>query len=189
MKKQFLLMITSVFIISTAYGLGIVTNSKQSAYWLRTLVRDGSIGNDGVFYNPAGLTKLEDGFHFSLNSLTIFQSKDVENDYTFLRPTPKKFYGDIKVPVFPAFYATWKKNKIAVSFGFNPIGGGGGATFDNGLPSLELPVSDMIPTINALGDPLGISATSYKSDVYFKGTSVYFGYQLGITYQITDVIS
>jgi long-subunit fatty acid transport protein len=150
---------------------------------VRTLVRDAAIGPDAVYYNPAGLTKLEDGFHFSLNSQTIFQNKDVTNDYQFLSPRPKKYLGDVLAPVFPSFYATWKKDKIAISFGFNPVGGGGGATFEDGLPSFELGVSDMVPSLADYG------ATAYRREVYFKGTSVYFGYQLGVTYQINDVIS
>jgi long-chain fatty acid transport protein len=189
MKKQFLLITSFIFIASVAFGGGIVTNSNQSAHWVRTLVRDAAIGPDAVYYNPAGLTKLEDGFHFSLNSQTIFQNKDVSNDYMYLSPTPKKFLGDVVAPVFPSLYATWKKNKIAVSFGFNPVGGGGGATFEKGLPSFEQSVSDMVPMINMLGSPLGVEATDYRLDVYFKGTSVYFGYQLGVSYQITDVVS
>ena len=183
MKKQLLLVTSFVFIASIAFGGGIVTNSNQSAYFVRTLVRAAAIGPDAVYYNPAGLTKLEDGFHFSLNSQTIFQNKDVSNDYKYLKPTPKKYLGDVLAPVFPGFYATWKKNKIAVSFGFNPVGGGGGATFKDGLPSFELSVADMVPTLAAYG------ATDYRREVYFKGTSIYLGYQLGVTYQINDVIS
>jgi len=182
MKK--LTLITSlIFIVTIAFGGGIVTNSNQSAYWVRTLVRDAAIGPDAVYFNPAGLTKMQDGFHFSLSSQTIFQNKDVTNDYLYLNPTPKKYLGDVKAPVFPSIYATWKMNKIAISFGFNPIGGGGGAEFKNGLPSFEQSIADMVPTLADYG------ATDYRRNVYFKGTSVFFGYQLGITYQLTDLIS
>lgn len=188
MKKPILLL-ACFLIAGVAYGGGIVTNSNQSVYWVRTAVRDAAIGPDAVYYNPAGLTKLNDGFHFSLNTQTIFQSKDVENDYTYLKPTPKKYLGEVKVPVFPSLWATWKKDKIAVSFGFSPIGGGGGATFEDGLPVLEMSLADMVPTANAFGNTLGITTTDYRRDVYFKGTSIYMGYQFGVTYQINDVVS
>src|SRR3989304_8083663 len=98
MKKHFLLFISLFLLAPVVYGGGIVTKTNQSAYWVRTLVRDAAIGPDAVFFNPAGLTKLEDGFHFSLNSQTIFQNKDVENDYGNLIPTPKMYYGDLKAP-------------------------------------------------------------------------------------------
>ena len=202
MKKQFLLITSLVFIASGVFAGGIVTNSNQSAYWVRTLVRDAAIGADAVYFNPAGLTKLEDGFHFSLNSQTILQNKDVTNDYAFLIPTPKKFEGDVKAPVFPGFYATWKKSKIAVSFGFNPIGGGGGAEYAEGLPSFETQLSNLVPLLVSSLAPLDAALTAgygfnpnfsnvtgYSADIYFKGTSVYFGYQLGLTYDINEVFS
>jgi long-chain fatty acid transport protein len=206
MKKQFLLITSFVFIATIAFGGGIVTNTNQSAYWVRTLVRDAAIGPDAVYFNPAGLTKLEDGFHFSLNSQTIFQSKDVTSDYQFLTNSPKKFEGEVKAPVFPGFYATWKKSKIAISFGFNPIGGGGGAEFKTGLPSFELQLSDLVPALQgqlapidaalSLAAPAGYgfdpnfnNVTGYSADIYFKGTSIFFGYQLGATYKINDIFS
>jgi long-chain fatty acid transport protein len=204
MKKQLLLITSFVLIVTAAFGGGIVTNSNQSAYWVRTLVRDASTDADAVYFNPAGLTRMDDGFHFSLNSQTIFQSKDVTNNYMFLNDSPKKYEGEIKVPVFPSLYASWKKNKIAVSFGFNPIGGGGGAEYKKGLPMFETQISNLVPMIQsslddldaalsqpaAYGfDPMFRNVTGYNADIYFKGTSMYLGYQLGVTYAITDIFS
>jgi long-chain fatty acid transport protein len=183
MKKQLLLITGLAGLAAMAFGGGIVTNTNQSAAWVRSLNRDASTSADAVYFNPAGLIKLNDGFHFSLNTQTIFQSKDVTSNYNYLSPSPKTFLGDVTAPVFPGFYATWKKNKLAVSFGFNPIGGGGGATFKTGLPSFELPISDLVPSYAAQG------ATDYRLDAYLKGTSVFFGYQGGISYKINDVIS
>lgn len=205
MKKQFFLISGLMGLAAMAFGGGIVTNTNQSAAWVRTLVRDASTDADAVYFNPAGLIKLNDGFHFSLNSQTIFQNKDVTSSYQFLSGTPKKYEGEVKAPVFPGFYGTWKKNKIAVSFGFNPIGGGGGAEYATGLPSFEEDISDLVPILQgslaaldaALAnpqpagygfDPNFNNITGYSADIYFKGTSVFFGYQLGVTYKINDVI-
>jgi long-subunit fatty acid transport protein len=203
MKKLLLLFTCFVFAGSLAFGGGIVTNSNQSAYWVRSIVRDASTSIDAVYFNPAGLALLNDGFHFSLNSQTIFQSKDVTNNYQYLNGAPKKYEGEIKVPVFPSVYAAYKKNKITISFGFNPIGGGGGAEYKTGLPMFESQISDMVPLIlpllegvdNALSQPAAygfdpmFSNITYDADIYFKGTSKYMGYQLGLTYEITDVYS
>jgi hypothetical protein len=79
------------------------------------LVRDASTEADAVYFNPAGLIKLNDGFHFSLNSQTIFQSKDVTSNYQFLSGSPKKFEGEVKAPVFPGLCNL----KISGSFWFN----------------------------------------------------------------------
>jgi long-chain fatty acid transport protein len=184
MKKQLLLITGLVCLASMAFGGGIVTNTNQSAAWVRTMVRDASTDADAVYFNPAGLTRLDDGFHFSLNSQTIFQEKDVTDNYPLLKPsTPKKYKGEVRAPIFPSAYGTWKKGNIAVSFGFNPIGGGGGATLKTGLPSFEIPVADLNALLAAKG------STDYKLDAYLKGTSVFFGYQAGLTYKISDIIS
>ncbi len=204
MKKQLLLITGLAGLAVMAFGGGIVTNTNQSAAWVRTMVRDASTDADAVYFNPAGLIRLEDGFHFSLNSQTIFQNKDVTDNYQFLSPTPKKYHGEVKAPVFPGFYAAWKKDKLAVSFGFNPIGGGGGAEFKTGLPSFETAISDLVPALSgslaqldaALGqdqpmgygfDPNFSNITGYSADIYFKGTSVFFGYQLGVSYKISEM--
>ncbi len=206
MKKLTSLILGFVCLTPLVFGGGIVTNTNQSAIWVRTLSRDASTGIDAVYFNPAGLVKLDNGLHFSLNSQTIFQSKDVTDDYQFLKGSPKKYLGDVKAPVFPSVYAAYKTGKFAVSFGFNPVGGGGGAEYDAGLPAFETRVADLVPILRgslaALDagfsnpppagygfDPMFRNVTGYNADIYFKGTSVFFGYQLGLSYEIFDMLS
>jgi long-chain fatty acid transport protein len=184
--------LTSAMLIPyMAYSGGIVTNTNQSAIWVRTLARDASTGIDAVYFNPAGLTKLDNGLHFSLNSQTVWQSKDVTTNYKYLQPNPKAYKGEVFAPVFPSLYAAWKKGKVAVSFGFNPIGGGGSAEYKTGLGSFESQVATLPFLFTALSTMLGtpVPTTQYTADIYFKGSSVYFGYQLGISYAINDMIS
>ena len=157
---------------------GINTNTNQSAAWARMLIRDASTDIDAVYYNPAGLTKLADGFHVSLNNQYITQGKTVINSYSNLNNG--EYEGTVSAPLFPGVYAAYKKGKWAFSAGFNPIGGGGGATFDNGLPLFELDPSDL-QTIT------GVSA--YSLNTAFEGTSVYFGIQAGVSYAINDMFS
>jgi long-subunit fatty acid transport protein len=78
----------------------------------------------------------------------------------------------------------YKLDKLAFSAGFVPIGGGGGATYEDGLPSFEMGQSDLVP---ALATKMG--ATAYKMDVYFKGTSIFFGFQGAVSYKINDWLS
>jgi long-subunit fatty acid transport protein len=185
MKKNLLLTISAAFLSISLIAGGIMTNTNQSAAYARLLARNASLGIDAVYYNPAGLTKLGNGFHLSLNNQTIFQTKDVISNYPYLHGAPEaKYVGNIEAPVFPGVYAAYKIDKLAFSFGFNPVGGGGGATYDLGLPSFEMPVSDLVPM---LGPKYGV--TDYKADINFEGTSVYFGYQFGISYEINPNIS
>jgi len=141
---------------------------------------------NAVYYNPAGLTKLGNGFHLSLNNQSIFQTKDVVNNYTYLRESPNaKYTGIVKAPVFPGVYAVYKMDKLAFSFGLNPVGGGGGAQYDKGLPSFEMGLSDIVPSLVSKNIP----TTKYSADINFEGTSVYFGYQFGISYEINPSLS
>jgi len=64
-------------------------------------------------------------------------------------------------------------------------GGGGGATYSKGLPSFEIPISDLKPALTGMG----LTTTQYAADIYFEGTSVYFGYQANASYALSDMIS
>ncbi len=185
MKRKLLLSLSAALLSTGLMAGGINTNTNQSAAYVRMLARNASLGIDAVYFNPAGLTKLGNGFHLSLNNQTIFQTKDVVNNYKYLNGSPNaKYTGIVKAPVFPGVYAAYKMDKLAFSFGFNPVGGGGGATYDKGLPSFEMPISDLIPLLASTTGPM-----NYKADINFEGTSVYFGYQFGISYEVNPSIS
>jgi long-chain fatty acid transport protein len=180
MKKLFSLAGAMLFTASLFAG-GLVTNTNLSASWVRLPARDASTSIDAVFYNPAGLMKLENGVHFSLTNQTIWQKRKINNSYPYLKDDEYK--GEIFAPVFPSFYAAYKMDKFAFSFGFNAVGGGGGATFDRGLPSFEISPSSLVPSLASQG------VTEYRMEAFFEGTSVYFGYQGGVSYKINDMIS
>jgi long-chain fatty acid transport protein len=200
--KKTLLLIAAAAVSTCVMAGGLVTNTNHSAYMVRILSRQASTGVDATYFNPAGLTKLADGFHFSLNNQVIGQTKTITNDYYFLTNQPTVYIGNVSAPIFPAGYAVFKRDKFAVSFGFNPIGGGGGAEFPTGLPSFEMGISELVPTLAAIlapldqgvvgagyPDPTFRNVTAYDADIYFKGSSVYFGYQANLSYEINDMIS
>jgi long-subunit fatty acid transport protein len=146
MKKLVLLALSAAFLSTGLRAGGIMTNSNQSAAYARLLARNACLGIDAVYYNPAGLTKLGNGFHLSLNNQSIFQTKDVVNSYRYLHDSPEaKYRGNVEALIFPGIYAVYKMDKLAFSFGFNPVGGGGGAKYDKGLPSFEMGISDLVP--------------------------------------------
>jgi long-subunit fatty acid transport protein len=180
MKKLFVVAAAVMFSVSMFAG-GLVTNTNQSAAWVRLPARDASTQIDAVYFNPAGLMKLNNGLHFSLSNQTIFQNREVISDYPYLNDGT--YEGKVTAPIFPSIYAAYKMDKLAFSFGFNAIGGGGGATYDRGLPSFELSPSDLVPSLASQG------VSEYRLDAFFEGTSVFFGYQAGISYKINEMIS
>jgi len=139
MRKLFTFLFLILFTGSLFAG-GLVTNNNQSAMFTRTQNRNASTGIDAVFFNPAGLTKLDNGFYFSLNNQTISQTRTIRSNYMYLSDSPKEYKGTISAPIYPGVYAAFKAGKFAVSAGFNPIGGGGGATYEKG----EDPLLDLV---------------------------------------------
>lgn len=187
MKKITIMSLLILFAFSTVFGGGIVTNTNQSAEYARTLNRTASTDVDAVFSNPAGLAKLEDGFYFGLSNQSIFQTREIKNNYKgpqgYTGLNKDTFEGKTTVPIFPDVYLAYKTGKFALSGGLMIIGGGGTAEFDKGLPSFEMAPSDLVPALSDYG------VAGYNLDVSFKGSSTYFGGQAGISYQINDMIS
>ncbi len=200
--KKFLTIAASVCLGGVMFAGGLVTNTNHSASYTRMQCRDATLGIDAVYFNPAGLTKLNDGLHLSISNQTISQTQTIISDYALLNGTPKTYQGDVSAPVFPSAYIAYKTGKMAFSFGFNPIGGGGGAEYKTGLPSFETQISEvgpgMIQSLTPLdagvqaaigADPNFNNVTGYAADIYFKGSSIYFGYQVNGSYAINDMIS
>jgi len=182
MKKSLVVVALILFCAPLTFAT-LVTNMNQSALYFRLLSRNASTDVDAVFYNPAGLTQLPDGFHFSLSNQTIFQTKTVINGFPLLNSDT--YEGKVNVPIFPDVYAVYKADKLAFSFGFGPNGGGGTADFAKGLPSFEWAFS-ALPSLVSM---MGAYTTQYAVDINFKGSSVFWGVQANVSYALTDWLS
>lgn len=187
MKRIIFTFIYLMTVVSVFAG-GIVTNANQSTSYVRMYARDASTSIDAVYYNPAGLSLLNDGWYVSINNQTIIQRKTITNAYPDLNNG--EYNGDVLAPVFPGIYAVYKKDKWAFSLGFNPSGGGGVAEYDEGLPSFEVPITTLpgqLGGLSALG--YDVDSKRYSADLFFEGSSVFWGLQAGVTYQLTDMVS
>ncbi|MHC1732119.1 MAG: OmpP1/FadL family transporter [Bacteroidales bacterium] len=200
--KKIISVVSALVVTGSLFAGGLVTNTNQSALYTRLQSRNASTSIDAVYYNPAGLTKLSDGFHFSLNNQTIGQTQKIKTAYNYLNGSPKEYVGKVSAPIYPGVYAAYKTGKLALSLGFNPVGGGGGATYDTGLPSFEMQVANLVPMLaNQLTpldqaifsltgtDPNFNGITGYNSNIYFKGSSIYFGLQANASYEINEMLS
>jgi long-chain fatty acid transport protein len=165
---------------------GLLTNGNQSAQYIRMLSRNASTTYDAVYFNPAGLMKMENGLFVSIQSQTLDQTRTITSGYPYLNSPI--YEGEVKVPVFPTAFAIYKMDKVAFSLGFGPNSGGGSAEYNTGLPSFEKTISSLVPGLAGL-TKLGQSVTNYKTDISFKGESVYWGIQGGVSYKINDKLS
>src|SRR5664280_561751 len=183
--RKLLTFVVSLFITGSLLAGGLVTNNNQSAMFTRLQNRNASTGIDAAYFNPAGLTKLGNGLFASINNQTITQTQKVSSNYKYLTGTPKEYVGNVSAPIFPGIYLVYNTGKLSFSAGFNPIGGGGGAKYKTGLPSFEMNIADIPPSLTYQGIP----TSQYSSDIYFIGSSTYLGYQANIAYKINDKFS
>jgi long-chain fatty acid transport protein len=183
--RKLLSLFAGTMITGSLLAGGLVTNTNNSALYTRLQSRNASTLIDAVYYNPAGLTKLGNGLFISINNQTIRQTPTVLNDYIYLTGSPKEFVGKASAPIYPGIYAAFNIGKFSVSAGVNPVGGGGSATYEKGLPSFEMRVADLVPGLVSQNIP----TTQYSADISFEGTSLFMGYQLNLAYKLNDMIS
>jgi len=186
MKKLAMLIAGAFLLMNVAFAGGILTNTNQSTQFARMLSRNASTDLDAVYFNPAGLTQLKNGFYFGLHNQSISQNRTINSEFPLLNHADYK--GKVSAPVFPTAFAVYKLDNWAFSAGFGPNGGGGSAKYDKGLPSFEKQIASSVPALAGLS-ALGFPVTGYGVDISFEGTSVFWGIQLGATYKINDILS
>ena len=199
---------------TTTQAGGLLTNTNQNIAFNRNFARVGAIGIDGVYFNPAGVAFLDQGFHLSRNFQNIYQTREITSafsvpafagtphEYPFKlnggNPTDgsKSYIGKAAVPILPSFQVAYNKDNWSFQAGFGLTGGGGKASFNEGLPSFERQISllpalinQQLPTFAALLGQNETPATSYSMQSYMSGQQYDFGLQLGVAYKINEHLS
>ena len=191
--KLTLIAILSLCGASVTYAGGILTNTNQSAHFIRMVARDASTQIDAVYTNPAGLVKLKEGFHFSFTNQSAFQTRTITSTSPIYMMNGgsdvKSFKGTASAPIIPSLQGAYKKGKWVLSGSFAISGGGGKATFDDGLPSFEAAAGASVALINQAQALTGFKANQYQVQQSMKGSNFIFGGQLGGSYQINDMFS
>ena len=189
MRKLSLISIVMLIVSIPTFAGGLLTNTNQHILFLRMLARDASTQIDAVYSNPAGTAFMENGFHVSLNGQSAFQTRTITSTFAPFAanggsPT-KTFKGEASAPFVPSVFAVYKKDRWAFSGNFAITGGGGKATFNEGLGSFESQVAMIPQALKAAGIP----TDKYSVDSYMEGKQMIFGLQLGASYKITDYLS
>ena len=97
-------------------------------------------------------------------------------------PFNKYYKGKAAAPVIPSVFAAYKKGDWTISGFFAITGGGGKASFDDGLPMFDAMV------IGGLGAQK-IPSNAYSLKSYMDGKQYIYSVQLGLTYKATDWLS
>ena len=199
MKRKLLGLFLALAVADVAMAGGLLTNTNQNVAFLRNPCRDASIGIDGVYNNPAGLSFLSNGWHLSLNVQSVFQTRTIDtqnplyvNGINNGGKDTKRFEGKAQAPVAPSLQLAYVKDRWAISTSFAITGGGGKCTFDDGLGTFENVVSSLPGLINQgtqAAYEMDAADGRYSSDMYMRGKQYYYGLQLGVNYKITDNLS
>ena len=109
-----------------------------SAEWMRTAARNASTdAADAVVYNPAGITKLPNGFHINFSNQTLFRNPSHSYDLGIGQGT-KTYSQDGSDPFIPNLYMAFKKNNWAINAGVFIAGGGATMNYPTGSITTDL---------------------------------------------------
>ncbi len=199
MKKITWIAVLALIVSIPTFAGGYLTNTNQNVAFLRMLARGASTEIDAVYSNPAGLAFLaNDGFHISLNAQSAYQTREIHADFltynyangvTGTTKFNRNFKGTASAPIIPSVQAAYKMGNWVFSGSFAITGGGGKASFDQGLPMFyALTMAGIFQKTSALGMPLNYGE-AYTINSAMDGKQYIFGAQLGVTYKINDWLS
>lgn len=173
-----------------------MTNTNQSAAFLRSVARGTTLDSDAVYYNPAGTVFMKDGWHIGISDQMAYQTRSTASTFAPFAmgannngSATKEFKGSVFSALIPSFHLTWKKNRWAVMFGVGVNGGGGTIKYPNGLASFERQFAAIPLAINQFGQNYGISANQYSMDMLLEGNSMTLAFNVGGAFRITDWLS
>ncbi|MCR5078279.1 MAG: hypothetical protein K6A82_09625 [Prevotella sp.] len=200
-QKKLIIAAALLAMTATSHAGGLLTNTNQNIAFNRNFARVGAIGIDGVYFNPAGVAFLDNGFHLSLNVQNVYQTREITSTIAVpaLQGTPfyqpfklnggaedgSKYYkGKASVPILPSFQAALNYDKWGFQVGFGLVGGGGKATFNDGLPTFERTIAILPAALHNQG--LTSPTPSYSLQSYMNGQQYDFGLQIGASYKINE---
>lgn len=129
--------------MTAAHAGGLLTNTNQSASFVRNLSQNANIDITSLYPNPAGTAFLSDGWHMSFNVQSAYQTREIETTFPLFQlnaadpSTTHDFKGEASAPVIPSFQVSYNKGKWSFNAAFAITGGGGKCEFDKGLGSFE----------------------------------------------------
>jgi long-chain fatty acid transport protein len=171
MRKLLLLAVTATAFLTVRAG-GLMTNTNYHIAFDRMMARGATFDIDATFSNPAGLAWGHEGWELSLNFQKPWQYRDIKLGET-------TYEGKASAPIVPALFATYKKNRIAISAMIGIVGSGGFVEYKQGVPMYNMLLGGMLAAN-------GITPDQYKLNSEMKGKQYIYGGQVNFTYKISD---
>ena len=207
-------MALTAIMVGTAQAGGLMTNTNYHIAFDRMMARSATFDVDAAFSNPAGTVWGHEGWQLSLNFQKPWQNRDITTTVPNYLAVPaganplfpngyagvnidKKYNGVASAPIVPALFATYKKDRWAVSAMIGIVGSGGFVQYDDGIPMFNLMTMGKIFEASvkakaaAPADPTKVIVTPdmYNIDTQVKGKQYIYGAQVNFAYKITDEFS
>ena len=161
MKKILTLFVLTMLGLQASWAGGLMTNTNYHIAFDRMFARGATTEIDAAFSNPAGLAWGYEGWQLSLNFQKPWQNRDIQLGDT-------KYEGVASAPIVPALFASYKKDRWALSSMIGIVGSGGFVKYDNGVPMFNLLMQNMLA-----GN--GIAPNQYALDSEMKGKQYIYG--------------
>ena len=206
MKKLCTMIIALLGFSSIASAGGLMTNTNYHIAFDRMFARGATTEIDAAYSNPAGLAWGHEGWQLSINFQKPWQNRDVEINIDNFLANPlvgnpgetfhKKYKGEASAPIVPALFASYKKDRWAISTMIGIVGSGGFVEYDEGVPMFNVPVTAKIYSTlfqKIAATPYAAQADAlardFTLDSSMKGKQYIYGGQVNFTYKFFDFLS
>ena len=175
MKKSLTLVLLIALCSVAAHAGGLMTNTNYHIAFDRMFARGATTEIDATFSNPAGLAWGHEGWQMSLNFQKPWQYRNIKLGDT-------KYEGKASAPIVPALFASYKKDRWAVSTMIGIVGSGGFVEYKEGVPMFNVLLQSMLAAN-------GITPNQYTLNSEMKGKQYIYGGQVNFTYKVLDCLS
>ena len=175
MKKRLFMMALAAIAVATMQAGGLMTNTNYHIAFDRMMARGATFDIDAAYSNPAGLAWGHEGWQLSLNFQKPWQFRNIEvNDI--------KYEGKASAPIVPALFASYKKDRLAVSAMIGIVGSGGFVEYKQGVPMFNVLMGGLLAANS-------ITPDQYTLNSEMKGKQYIYGGQVNLTYKIAECFS
>ena len=193
MKKGLFAGVLCALMTTTAWAGGLMTNTNYHIAFDRMMARGATFDIDAAYSNPAGLAWGHEGWQLSLNFQKPWQNRDI--NLTMPNGNSKKYEGKASAPIVPALFASYKKDRWAISSMIGIVGSGGFVKYDDGVPMFNTLITKTLTDLTgglsrAVGGAIPpVTPDQYTIDSEMKGKQYIYGGQVNFTYKIIDCLS
>lgn len=172
-------MFAFISFVATSSAGGLMTNTNYHIAFDRMFARGATTEIDAAYSNPAGLAWGHEGWQLSINFQKPWQNRDIK---LTTQNGEQKFNGEASAPIVPALFASYKKDRWAVSTMIGIVGSGGYVEYKQGVPMFNVLLQSML-------NANGITPNQYVLNSEMKGKQYIYGGQINFTYKILDCLS